>query len=175
MLPTPAHLRGCTVATPDAADEDEYAALVRCPCGGESFRMLHTADTKQYAGETIPCVTRTDDGFFLRIVAACVGCASEHLLLDMDLHGWNGFVCREPRKTARPRPPLVAWRCRKCGTKAFGAAVSVRGEGKQDAISEADGLLDETNWHEGFGWVTVDLRCDGCGDGHATWIDYETM
>ena len=51
----------------------------------------------------------------------------------------------------------------------------VLSEDKDLAIEGANGLLDETNWQEGFGWITIDIRCATCGDTHDSWAGYETM
>lgn len=175
MIPAPRHLRNCTVPADNEAEEFEYVGKVKCACGGQKFQMLHTGATHIVRGETIPCVAEIDGGFFLRIVAKCEQCGIEHLLLDMDFHGWNGFVCHNKKQSQRARPPLVAWGCRECAKTAFESQVTISSEGEEDAIEEADGDLDETNWQEAFSWIDIDLHCCACGDEHTGWISYETM
>ncbi len=175
MLPTPSHLIDCTIPTPDRADDHQYAGHVQCKCGSDSFELYHTGGTHEWDGETIPCVTAIGDEFYLRVVARCTGCGIDLLILDMDFHGWNGFVCREESKTKRPRPPLTRWPCRACGALVYNADVVVSGEDKETAIGESDGLLDESNWHEGFRWIDIHLHCTACGDDHKSWVSYETM
>ena len=103
-------------------------------------------------------------------------CGKQHLLLDVDFHGWNGFVARERlRGHLRPRPAVVAWPCKACGKTAHKADVLVISEDKKVAIEESDGFLDETNWQEGFGWINIDIRCVTCGRAHESWVSYETM
>lgn len=175
MIPAPKHLLGCTNPAAESAEETQYIGDVHCSCGGTVFQMLHTGATKEYAGELIPCVARINGGYFLLVAARCAHCDREHLLLDNDFHGWNGFVCHDKAQAERPRPPLVAWPCRKCQQTAFAARVTISSEGKEFAIEEADGDLDETNWQEAFGWIDIAIRCQSCGDEQTDWISYETM
>jgi hypothetical protein len=175
MIPVPNHLRTCTVPVDNEADEFQYVGKVKCACGGTAFQMLHTNATHEWEGEQVPCVAEIDGKFFLRIAAKCEQCGTEHLLLDSDFHGWNGFVCHDKKKAKQPRPPLVAWGCRQCAKMSFESQVTISSEGEVDAIEEADGDLDETNWQEGFSWIDIDVRCCDCGDEHEGWISYETM
>jgi len=175
MLPTPKHLLACTEPRPDRAEEDQYASHLTCPCGSETFDFQHTGGTHEYDGQTIPCVTEIDGEFYLRVVAKCTDCESEHLLLDKDFHGWNGYVCREESKANRPRPPLTTWQCRSCDATGFTGNVLIYGEDLGTAISESSGALNESNWQNAFGWIGIDLHCIVCGDNHDSWISYETM
>jgi len=138
--------------------------------------MQHTGATHEWDGEIIPCTAEIDGGFFFRIVAKCVNCGTEHLLLDTDFHGWDGFVCREELGGhLRPRPALVGWPCKVCGKNMHKASVLVVSEDKETAFEESGGVLDETNWQEGFGWMNIDIRCAACGHSHEAWVSCETM
>ncbi len=174
MIPTPEHLRACTVPEPAKAEQHQYAGHVKCLCRCDTFEMQHTGATHAWGDEIIPCVTEIDGNFFLRIVAKCVSCGAEHLLLDKDFHGWNGYVCRE-REHDYPRPPLVVWPCRTCGKVGHKADIVVCGEDKDEAIEASGGRLDESNWQEGFGWIEIDICCVKCGHRHESWVSYETM
>ena len=174
MIPAPQHLRAITLPNPAKAEQHQYAGHVRCPCGCEMFEMQHTGATHEWDDEVIPCVAEIDGEFFLRIVAKCVKCGSEHLLLDKDLHGWNGYVCKEKSRHL-PRPSLVAWPCKSCGKASHKVDVVIFGEDMKEAIEESGGLLDETNWQEGFGWINIDICCAVCGHRHESWVSYETM
>jgi hypothetical protein len=138
------------------------------------FEMQHTGATHEIDGEIMPCTAEINGGFFLRIVAKCTGCGTEHLLLDQDFHGWNGFVCGD-KSQLRPRPHLVPWPCNSCGKHAHTADAVIFSEDKAVAIDESGGLLDETNWQEGFGWININIRCVACGRAHESWVSYETM
>lgn len=176
MIPAPDHLRKCTQPLPDEARELEYVGQVTCPCGSSKFTLLHTGGTHEWNGETIPCTTEIDGEFFLRVVAKCNECQAEHLLLDMDFHGWNGFVCGpESGDQARQRPGLVGWPCRSCQRQDFEAKVTIISEGMEHAIEEGEGDVDESNWFEAFGWINIDLICNRCSDHHDQWISFETM
>ncbi len=176
MIPSPEHHIACTVQEPAKAEKHQYVGHVKCPCGCDTFEMQHTGATHEWRGKTIPCDAKLDGGFFFRIVAKCANCGTEHLLLDKDFHGWNGFVCREELGDyLRLRPPLVAWPCKACGKAAHKADIMVFSEGKERTIEESDGMLDETNWQEGFGSITIDIRCTACGNTHESWVECETM
>jgi len=176
MIPTPEHLRACTVPEPAKAEQHQYVGYVKCPCGCDTFEMQHTGATHEWDGEIIPCTAEIDGGFFFRIVAKCVNCGTEHLLLDTDFHGWDGFVCREELGGhLRPRPALVGWPCKVCGKNMHKASVLVVSEDKETAFEESGGVLDETNWQEGFGWMNIDIRCAACGHSHEAWVSCETM
>lgn len=176
MIPSPQHLRACTVPSPAKAGQHQYAGDVRCRCGCDTFEMWHAGATHEVRGTIIPCTAQIDGAFFFRIVAKCTDCGAEHLLFDKDFHGWDGFVCRdELRGHLHPRPPLVAWQCDACGEATHKADVVVVDEDKEDAIEESGGLLNDANWQEGFGWICIDLCCAACGHRHQPWVSYETM
>lgn len=160
---------------PEAAEDHQYAGHVKCKCGCDTFELRHTGGTHEWNDETIPCTTEISGEFYLRIAAKCKECSSEHLLFDMDFHGWNGFVCREDSKTSRPRPSLVPWPCRSCGNSAYQSDVVVSGEDMESAIDESEGVLDASNWQEGFGWMDIHLHCTVCDNVHKSWVSIETM
>jgi hypothetical protein len=175
MIPPPSHLATCTRPVRQLAEEHQYAGHIRCTCGGEIFELLHTGQTHEWNGETIPCVAEIDGEFFFRLAARCAACETEHLLLDQDFHGWNGFVCRNESDQRRPRPSLVVWECLLCGDTHHSADVVISSEGMDSAIEESTGVLDESNWQEGFGWIDIHIRCNACGAQKISWVSCETM
>jgi hypothetical protein len=175
MMPVPSHLVNCVTPKDAAIDERPLDADVRCPCGSSSFDLLFPGHTHEYQGETVPCTAEINGKFFFLLKARCVRCQKEHLLIDGDFHGWNGFVCHDPDQAALPRPPLVVWKCLACGATAHEASVQIQTEGKQDFISESDGEFDEDRWPDGFGWFSMAIKCTACGKVTPEWVSYETM
>jgi len=175
MMPVPTHLKECVVPGSSKIDETALKAKVQCPCGGKVFELLYPGQTHEYDGKTIPCVAEIKKKFFFLIKAKCAECGKEHLLLDKDFHGWNGFVCHDPKQAKLPRPPLVPWKCLECGDLKHKAAVVISTEGKEDFISETDGEIDEDRWPDGFGWFTMAIECTKCGSKSPEWVSYETM
>lgn len=174
MLPAPRHLIDCTQPLPERAGEYDYAGHVKCKCGCDTYDLYHMGATHEYQGETIPCTAEIDGQFYFRVVARCTACGMEHLLFDMNLHGWNGFVCREELALPGPRPARTSWPCRTCGGSAHQAEVVVHGEDLESAIENSDGILDESKWQEGFLWIVIDIHCTACGDHPKTWMSCKT-
>jgi hypothetical protein len=175
MMPVPTHLKGLVVPREEAIDEKPLDADVRCPCGDEKFELLYPGQTHEYGGKTVPCVAQIGERFFLVLKARCAACSREHLLLDADLHGWNGFVCHVPEQAATERPPLMPWGCRGCGERVHTGVMHIQTQGKQDFIDEAGEDFDADRWPDAFGWFSLDLTCCRCGKESEGLISYETM
>lgn len=174
-MPIPSHLTDCVAPKDITIDESPLDAVVRCHCGSSKFVLLFPGQTHEYRGDTIPCTAQINGKFFFLIRARCVDCECEHLLLDSDFDGWNGFVCHDPKQASIPRPPLVPWTCLSCGGTTHQASVQIQTEGKVHFVSESDGKFDEDRWPDGFGWFTMAIKCTGCGKETPEWVSYETM
>ena len=109
MMPVPSHLIDCVVPRDAVIDESPLDAFVRCPCGSSRFDLLFPGTTHEWRGETIPCTAEIGGKFFFLVTARCTSCNRRHLLLDADFHGWNGFVCHDPKQASIERPPLRLW------------------------------------------------------------------
>jgi hypothetical protein len=175
MMPVPTHLKDFVVPNSSLIDEEPLEAKVRCTCGGKAFQLLYPGQTRTFEDGKFPVVAEIGNTFFFLIKAKCMDCEKEHLLLDMDFHGWNGFVCHDPQKAALPRPNLVAWKCEACGELAHKAEVIIHTEGKNDFVEETGGEFDSERWPDGFGWFTLKIECTKCGKKSPEWVTYETM
>ena len=174
-MPVPTHLKDCVVPFSSEIDEAPLTAAVRCTCGDNVFELLYPGQTHPYGGTMIACVAEVDGKFFFVIKAKCSTCGEEHLLLDKDFHGWNGFVCHDAKQAKLPRPPLFPWECLECGSHEHKAQVEIRTAGKVHFISESDGTIDENRWPDGFSWFTMSTECSRCGNVTTEWVSYETM
>ena len=174
MLPIPTHLENILIPVGTKNDGFHVKGTIRCPCGCDRFHISHYADVSNGFLQSREC----DGGYALIIKAICTGCGSDHLIFDDSRHGWNGFVCHSDVKT--PKADFGCWKCLKCGGDTHGIVVDINSQGMQDFIDEA-GLAKgkaefrEGDWVNAFDWITVGLKCCGCGYDIKKWVDYETM
>ena len=172
MLPIPTHLEDILIPIGNKNNEFHVDGVIRCSCGCENFNIRIFADTKN----GYPQECEYNGGFALVVVVACADCKKEHLILDISIHGWDGFVCH--RGTTAPDEELKSWNCPKCKNDIHSVYVSIESEGKQDFI-EGAGIADgesefkEDDWINAFCWITIGLKCSGCGKNDYIWIDYE--
>jgi hypothetical protein len=174
MMPVPSHLKGLVVSKDPQFNEENLDAWIRCPCGGDRFVFLYPGTTHECRGHQIPCTAEIDGHWFFVLRVRCTTCAREHLLFDGDFHGWNGYVCHQPEYAARPRPPLVPWRCESCGCEEHRGTVQIATEGSQDFAECAHGLPADS-WPDAFGWFAVQIECCRCAFAPDVWVSYETM
>jgi len=159
MMPVPTHLRDCVVPHFLEIDGSGLEGKVLCPCGSESFQLLYPGQTHEWNGEQVPCSAEIEGKFFFLVTARCTECATEHLLIDQDYHGWNGFVCREPEQAALPRPPLSPWPCKSCGALEHRALIQIETQGRADFLEETEGEFPENRWPDGFSWFSMSITC----------------
>ena len=175
MMPVPSHLVDCVVPNDTTIDETPLEARVRCPCGSMRFRILFPGQTHVYDNETIPCTAELAGTFFFLVKAHCTHCNREHLLLDQDFHGWNGYVAHDPKQALLPRPQLTPWKCLSCSGTEHEAMIMIQTEGKRDFISEAGDAFDADRWPDGFGCFNMGVKCTSCGKETPQLICCETM
>lgn len=174
-MPVPSHLVDCVVPKESVIDERPLDANVRCTCGSHQMELFFPGQTTQYRGETIACTAEVDGKFFFLVKAQCAHCKKQHLLLDIDFHGWNGFVFHDPKQAAVPRPVLIPWNCLACGNVVHEASIQVQTEGKEDFVSGGCSKFPEERWPDGFAWITIGILCASCGKQTPEWVSYETM
>jgi hypothetical protein len=175
MMPVPTHLEGVAIPLEVAIDEAPLRAELQCACGSRSFEFLFPGQTQFVGRQEIPCTAEIDGHYFFIIRSRCTRCRSERTLLDVDFHGWNGFVCHDPVQAAISRPPLIVWNCRNCGGTAHGGHLYIVGEGREDFLREmaSDSRLDR--WYDAFGWFALSCSCNHCGQVSPDLISCETM
>jgi hypothetical protein len=175
MMATPNHLEGLVVRDDTEFDEQPLVAPVRCPCGGEVFEILYPGQTHDCNGETVPCVAKVGGNFFLVLKVQCKTCEQEHVLLDKDKHGYNGYVCHDPDQSSLPRPGLTSWQCLGCCGTGHRVVVTICTAGRAHFEGETDGEFDPETWPEAFSWFRLGARCVVCDRDTPGLIDYETM
>ena len=137
--------------------------------------MLYPGQTHDYQGRQVTCTAEIDGKFFYVIVAECLKCKQRHVLVDMDFHGWNGYICHDPKQAALPRPPLKAWNCTACSEDAFSVQVTINSEGMIDFVEETDGEFPAERWPDGFGYIDIAIVCIHCRHQPESWAGCETM
>src|ERR1051325_74053 len=111
QYPTPTHLKNLLVVDASQSGEHELRGQVKCECGSDVFHPLYVAQLVAEKGRSFLRVTEIGDHCFLRLGAQCISCSQEHLLLDHDYHGWNGYVCGDEASRRLHRPPYQHWAC----------------------------------------------------------------
>jgi hypothetical protein len=172
-IPLPTHLRHCAVPLDEPVEEGCVRASVRCPCGETRFELGYPGQTHDWGGLEIPCVAQIGQRHFFVLTAHCVGCGRDHLLLDIDFHGWDGIACHDPEQAALPRPPLVPWACRDCAGLSHSGIVTISIESRDFILGEGGNDIDPERWYDAFGWFSLDLRCAQCGRDEPELISYE--
>lgn len=175
MMPVPSHLIECVVPKSSVVDEQALDATVKCTCGSTRFRLMFPGQTHNLRGDVIPCTANIDGKYFFIVRANCVRCHREHVLIDADFHGWNGFVCHDAAQASVARPELVAWQCLGCGGSVHEASVQIQTEGREDFVDQAGDEFDPERWPDAFGWFSMTIRCVACHRETPDWVSYETM
>ncbi len=178
MYPVPKHLRSIlNLEEPlDGDDNSECRGRLVCTCGMDEFILLHVGGVGGKGKFQFAKVTVINGEAFLVIKVRCTGCDAEHLVFDDDFHGWNGYVCAaDEGLRSRPRPDLLPWECAMCSCSAHRVSVRIVGEDKDFVLSEGEGVVTDADWHEAFGWLTIDIECVTCDFKLGGWVDYETM
>lgn len=179
----PSHLVGWAEVTRVAERGAGLTAALRCPCGCSRLE-LHCTGESHLAGQPgspPPSAVMVGEGaeahWYFAIQAVCPQCGSERVVFDADLHGWY-LVTGRPEVTARlaalPRPPLVPWRCARCGGLAHEGSASFTFDSPLDFRERVKGKVPGERRCEAFSWVAMGVRCCGCGLGTDCWVDYET-
>lgn len=159
----PSHLRA--VLDLQRAQWDPQGGIrspLRCGCGHRNFELLHPARKPSQGSGATPWPVEVEGRYFFLLKAACADCGTEHLLLDLDWHGWNAIVHRDERQASLPRPPLQTWSCESCCGRKHGISICL----KYPSESEIPGRLWAESWRQfqadAFVSFSLDLTCGHC-------------
>jgi hypothetical protein len=176
-MPAPSHLTHWLARMPSRCTGRKCVGHVQCPCGSRKIR-LSTSGMRMEHGKRFPQTVQIGDKFYFIITVICAECGKDHVLFDANLHGWNAVVggdATDRETAAAANPPMIGWTCDGCDATEHTASMELISEGRQDAMEESGGVLDETNWQEGFGWINISIACCHCGQKVPNWVSYETM
>ena len=174
MLPIPKHLESILKPIGESNNEFEVTGKIVCDCGSENFTIEIVGDDADYQKDNIIKVTEIGGNYFLIVKVKCNNCGKEHLILDNDYHGWNGFVCGGESRNL-PRPDTENWNCNKCQNTNHSLVVNIHSQGQENFIEEGEEEFDPNDWIEAFEWITIKIICKSCGETNNEWISYETM
>ncbi|HEY2784674.1 MAG TPA: hypothetical protein VGJ05_06820 [Fimbriiglobus sp.] len=170
-MPTPSHLAKCTTRIKSKCRSTLFVGKVKCTCGHEEMRLKFTATDGDGIGG--PRSVLLDGLYYAIVEAICHACELKYLLFDESRHGWNGFLAGDNR-IAPFDGKLTEWQCIECQARPHTAIVRVRGENPETAIEESESLLNGSNWFEGFGWISIDIKCRQCRKQTIDWLSWET-
>jgi Zn finger protein HypA/HybF involved in hydrogenase expression len=141
-------------------EPDESIFRVRCPCGGESFRLRGTFYAKDFRGDPL-------NFFSDPLELICESCARDQLLFDADKDGYNAEIeaaedlTRPKSRSNEPEPPRTEYGCSKCGGRAMHIWTRFEhsAETCEDSFAED---LSEGREQDFFSWFTLVGRCNKC-------------
>ena len=111
--------------------------------------------------------------------AICSHCGQKILIYDSSRYGYDALaIIAEKnyiRKYATDFKIVKKQKCRKCGNETSKIIIEISSTGKDDLFSESVAFINDNNWEDAFDWITVDLKCGGCGKDTKKYLDLETM
>jgi hypothetical protein len=173
-IPVPSHLQGWVVPL---SFEDEYLeATVRCPCGSDRVELhyLGTTFPSREDGSPLPRVVEIDGGYYFIVQAVCADCRTEHVLLDKNRHGCEGFLQSSPGRVAEPPPrPLMPWPCVACGGLVHRVELQIVIDYMDCYFKDKHFLRHGIDrWPDAFGWIDIRILCCNC-DRKTGWVSLE--
>lgn len=110
------------------------------------------------------------------LTAKCQKCGKEILLFDSRMHGYDGLIeSLEGKERNHDSTGTTKQKKSHCKDSGYKIHMTFSSTGKEDLITETDGLITEENWKDAFDWLTVDLECGKCAKLTKSWQDIETM
>lgn len=172
----PNHLKDCTSKGIVSANGNSIKADIQClENSTEDFEIFFIGRSIYENGDSVIKVVEYQKGFFLVVSIRFLNCNDTFVLLDKDLHGWNGWICRDEQQLRRNRPQNNIWKCSNCGESKHKGNIEIFSKGKEDFIEETEGEFDPELWYNAFSWFKMNIRCTSCGLSTDGFIDYETM
>jgi hypothetical protein len=173
----PSHLADWAIPEVIPTDGFIFQVRLRCPCGGERFRLLHTGGIQRHPswGEHVAFMVETEVAgrrFFI-VRVACVDCGCDKLVIDVDVHGWTALVAPDPDQTAAPRPPVRPWLCVRCGEAEHAAVARYTLECPEEFDGGVRSKCPRASREDAFVWFGMDTTCCRCGLFTWLWVEYE--
>ncbi len=172
----PTHLRGC--ATKQDIEQSKNKQKLKLQCvkhGIEQFKIFYVGQPMSIKDELFIKVLENEDGFFFSVSIIFLGCKDSFLVLDKNLHGWNGWIYRDEVQVNKTKPDSKLWKCLNCGGIEHIGSLEIYSKGKEDFIREVEGKFDDDLWYDAFSWFKMNIECINCMLKTDCFIDYETM
>ncbi|NLN04475.1 MAG: hypothetical protein GX166_06630 [Clostridiaceae bacterium] len=170
-LPIPNYLRNMFVPF-GKGKEKVVLGKIRCECQSEGNMRLVANTT--YENEGIPV---NSYGNVTYLKAQCLDCGKEHVLFDINKHGWNGYV---RQKEERMHDSFSFVECPLCRCLSHSVHIAVHSPGKEMFIRESfllrnDGSsMRESDWVNAFSHISIFAICSNCRKRFLI-LDRETM
>lgn len=107
--------------------------------------------------------------------AVCTNCGKNILIFNSSINGYNGLFNSSNEKYASKFSTKRIRKCRICGNDSSKIEIHISSTGKKDLLTEQNSIINEFNWEDAFDWITIDLKCSGCGRVRKKFLDFETM
>lgn len=133
---------------------------VKCGCASEGNMRLIVNTPYEYEG--IP-VSSYRNVTYLK--AHCLDCGTEHVLFDVNEHGWNGFVRQSVDKE---HASYSFAECPLCRCLAHSVHMTIHSPGKEMFVRESfllrsDGSsMRESDWVNAFSHISIFATCTNC-------------
>lgn len=107
--------------------------------------------------------------------AVCAHCGKKISVFNSSINGYDGLLNSSNVNYRKDFSTIKTQKCRKCGAESSKIKIHISSTGKKDLLSEQDSRLNDLNWEDAFDWITIDLKCSGCGHVRRKYLDIETM
>ena len=170
-LPIPDYLRKIFVPF-GKGKEKVVLGKIRCGCANEGNMRLVANTT--YVNEGLPVNSYTNVTY---LKAHCLDCGTEHVLFDVNKHGWNGFV-RQKQEGEHASFSFVE--CPLCRCLSHSVHMTLHSPGKEMFVRESfllrsDGSsMRESDWVNAFSHISIFSICSNCRKRFLI-LDKETM
>ncbi|VTR98670.1 Uncharacterized protein OS=Aneurinibacillus aneurinilyticus ATCC 12856 GN=HMPREF0083_00370 PE=4 SV=1 [Tuwongella immobilis] len=174
----PRHLVNCLSHNVNRLDDFRFETDFICRCGSTLFRWYTVGRYGESDPFRRPLSILIEGKPCFRIENECIKCNHRCLVFDSQIHGWNGFICRNEHLARISRPTLDLWKCTVCFAAGQSARIGIASEGESDFNEFLQSFGDRFNpddWVDAFGWIHISLRCPDCKTDIPGWVDYETM
>ena len=162
----------------ESEQSDGHTLCITSKQGRDYFAFVDFSTDEEHFLEDITELQKVAFGGPLTPIfleAVCSRCSQRILIFDSRKHGYNGLIAETEKNYATDFKTRKKSGCRKCGNDTSEIIVKISNTGKDDLLSEQDGPVNNNNWEDAFDWLTVDLKCGGCGSVTKKYLDFETM
>ena len=177
MRPAPSHLDAILLQRKPLASQKGQSGVggrIGCECGSTEFTLQYVGNRVNSDGSPFLRATMHWGRTFFSVAIECARCSKARTLLDLHRHGWEGLLCSTANDRMAKPPRPKQWTCPSCRFSVHEINIEVRGDDKSEALKNGEGALNESNWFDAFGSMSISTVCASCGA--AQWaVDCETQ
>lgn len=142
----PAYIRHLVKRTGPDDDSLESHFALECTCGSKEFAVQG-------------CANPGHSWLVSPYAARCKQCGTEHVLLDYEIHGWDGVLNNIPNLGHRADTPV---HCPNCSGDVFTLAVLFQYNIEEKKLTDEE--RPELAPEDLFGWFSATGKCVHCGN-----------